>query len=289
MRIDKRTIDQLVLPGQVVGRTEPRALDYVSPNTDSKSHQQQQQFRLGPGLSRNPRSASEIIAVIAGVFRVVFPEGAAPVSGSTAEENESDFWMDVPNSAKVYVQGHSKHYVPRVGDSVIGIVSSRNVEAYAVDIGSSLAGMLPVLAFDGATKRSKPNLQIGDYVYARVVAFNVHQGAALSCTSPASLGAVGAKDWITKESVFGQLFAGHVVPVSIPHAFQLLRKTAPILAAIGKHVSYECAVGANGRVWIDASSTRETILVSSAIEASEWLHDDECSDFVQRLLVVHGA
>jgi exosome complex component RRP40 len=43
---------------------------------------------------------------------------------------------------------------------VIGIIVARHAEGYRVDIGASQMASLEALAFEGATKRSKPNLKV---------------------------------------------------------------------------------------------------------------------------------
>lgn len=43
---------------------------------------------------------------------------------------------------------------------MIGIITGRHTEGYRVDIGSSQSASLDALAFEGATKRSKPNLKV---------------------------------------------------------------------------------------------------------------------------------
>ena len=51
--------------------------------------------------------------------------------------------------------------MPAVGEPVIGVVIARHAEGYRVDIGSAHHAALDALAFEGATKRSKPNLKVG--------------------------------------------------------------------------------------------------------------------------------
>lgn len=51
-------------------------------------------------------------------------------------------------------------YKPQPPEPVIGIIVARHAEGYRVDIGSSQAASLDALAFEGATKRSKPNLKV---------------------------------------------------------------------------------------------------------------------------------
>ncbi|KAF5175508.1 Pnas-3-like protein, partial [Thalictrum thalictroides] len=47
--------------------------------------------------------------------------------------------------------------------------------------------------------------------------------------------------------------------------------TCPVLEALGKKLSFEIAVGLNGRVWVNAESPSTIILVSNAIMTSESL------------------
>lgn len=56
---------------------------------------------------------------------------------------------------------------------MIGVIVSRHAENYKVDVGTSSNVQLDALAFDGASKRNKPNLQVGDIVYARVILVGV--------------------------------------------------------------------------------------------------------------------
>jgi len=51
-------------------------------------------------------------------------------------------------------------YVPAAQESVIGVISQRQGEGYRVDIGSAHMASLDGLAFEGATKRNKPNLRV---------------------------------------------------------------------------------------------------------------------------------
>ena len=53
-----------------------------------------------------------------------------------------------------------RKYVPQPPEPVLGIIIARHAEGYRVDIGSSQAASLDALAFEGATKRSKPNLKV---------------------------------------------------------------------------------------------------------------------------------
>ena len=41
-------------------------------------------------------------------------------------------------------------------------------DVFRVDIGTSQPATLSYMAFEGATKRSRPNVNVGDIVYAKV-------------------------------------------------------------------------------------------------------------------------
>ena len=51
-------------------------------------------------------------------------------------------------------------YIPAVEESVIGIITEKYGENFAVDVGGPFTASLPVLAFEGATRRNRPNLQV---------------------------------------------------------------------------------------------------------------------------------
>lgn len=53
-----------------------------------------------------------------------------------------------------------QQYTPQPPEPVLGIIIARHAEGYRVDIGSSQAAALDALAFEGATKRNKPNLKV---------------------------------------------------------------------------------------------------------------------------------
>ena len=51
-------------------------------------------------------------------------------------------------------------YIPQVGDCVLGVITDKHSENFGVDINAPFVASLPVLAFEGATRRSRPNLQV---------------------------------------------------------------------------------------------------------------------------------
>ncbi|KAJ8700078.1 exosome non-catalytic core subunit rrp40, variant 3 [Pleurotus ostreatus] len=64
------------------------------------------------------------------------------------------------NQSKWWIENNSRRYVPAQQESVIGVIILRSGEGFRVDIGSAHTASLDGLAFEGATKRNKPNLKV---------------------------------------------------------------------------------------------------------------------------------
>ena len=64
---------------------------------------------------------------------------------------------------------HATRYLPKVDDTVIGIVTMKNPEFFTVDINSSTTALLNTLEFQGATRRDKPKYEEGTLVYCKVL------------------------------------------------------------------------------------------------------------------------
>ena len=62
--------------------------------------------------------------------------------------------------------GADVQYIPSQKELVLGTIIARHAEGYRVDIGSSQMAQLDALAFEGATKRSKPNLKVSSFQHA---------------------------------------------------------------------------------------------------------------------------
>ncbi len=105
--------------------------------------------------------------------------GLAPVDEDVLATRSGVLSHKAP--ARFFVLANHRRYFPAVGDAVVGVVTDRNAEAYRVRLHGTTAALLPVLAFDGATKRNKPTLAIGALVFARVAAVSKHLDVELTC------------------------------------------------------------------------------------------------------------
>ncbi|KAI9573609.1 hypothetical protein HD554DRAFT_2202276 [Boletus coccyginus] len=152
-----------------------------------------------------------------------------------------------------------RRYVPAAQESVIGVVHGRSGEGWRVDIGSAHSALLDGLAFEGATKRSKPNLKVGALVYARVSLAHKDMEPELECFDAQTHKAEG----------FGELSGGFVIQCSLRMGRLLLDPKHFLLPFLGSRFPLEAAVGMNGRIWISAKEVKQTIAVIRCIEAVE--------------------
>eukprot|EP01006_Ploeotia_vitrea_P040541 TRINITY_DN66434_c11_g1_i1.p1 TRINITY_DN66434_c11_g1~~TRINITY_DN66434_c11_g1_i1.p1 ORF type:complete len:328 (+),score=150.82 TRINITY_DN66434_c11_g1_i1:45-1028(+) len=252
----------IVFPGDdVTSLADAAAASDDNNNTNSssisskkKKKKQELKTRIGAGVVRN---ASELMATRCGVLR------RDKIGGATR---------------KVWVDATMRRYMPQVDDMVVGTVLERHKESYVLDIGSSHPARLPTLAFEGATKRNKPNIEVGSLVYARVEAANKDMEPELTCISPHI-----KKDWVTGESMFGELHGGYLFKCSLSLAHKLLDDECWVLQCLGSYMPFELAIGMNGRVWLNAETPLHIVIASNAILNSENMKDSHVQTMVHAL------
>ncbi|KAG0175329.1 exosome non-catalytic core subunit rrp40 [Apophysomyces sp. BC1034] len=220
-------------------------------------------------------------------LRVVLPGDVIPVNdealilgpglrqdGENVVATKAGLLRHIETGNRWWIESNQRRYIAAPGESVLGTVTARLGEYYRVDIGTAHSAILPALAFEGATKRNRPNLTLRSLVYCRVAMANRDMEAELECVNPATGKADG----------FGELQAGYVFKCSLGLCRKLLDPSTPILSLLGEQFPYEMAVGMNGRVWVNSNNHKDTILISNAIQNSEYLSEDECRTMVESLL-----
>ena len=140
--------------------------------------------------------------------------------------------------------------------------------------------MLPTLAFDGASKRNKPNLLVGALVLARVVTANKDVEPELSCMALHG----PKKEWVTGLSQFGELKDGATINASTALCQSLLQTDCVVLQCLGRRMPFEMAVGFNGFVWVRAQSQAHHVVITNAILNSEHLDDTQVRVMADELL-----
>ncbi|XP_071644697.1 exosome complex component RRP40 [Temnothorax longispinosus] len=182
--------------------------------------------------------------------------------------------------AVYYVDSYQKRYIPNRGENVVGIVTQKSGDIFKVDIGASEQATLSYLAFEGATKKNRPDVQIGDVVYAKLLVASKDMEPELVCV-----------DSQGKENELGVLSSdGMMFTCSLSLVRKLLNPECPLFRLLGRNQAYEIAAGMNGRIWIKAQSVKETIAVANAILASEYTVPSEmqklCAKIEKVLLLV---
>ncbi|KAF1992236.1 exosome complex exonuclease-like protein Rrp40 [Aulographum hederae CBS 113979] len=192
---------------------------------------------LGPGLRHTPPST--ITATTAGALSV--------------DSKKNAIWIEHNNG----------RYVPHTNDLIIATVRQTGSDAYQCAITPHTpSAILPNLAFEGATKKTRPQLASGQLVYARISSAPKHAETELECMSASS----------GKSEGMGPLKGGMVYDISLGMARRLMLSPAKmreqglvVLEALAEKVQFEIAVGRNGRVWVDGGNVAMTLAVGTCI------------------------
>ncbi|KAI1077572.1 hypothetical protein F5B20DRAFT_269281 [Whalleya microplaca] len=198
-------------------------------------------LRLGPGLRHIP--PNDLVPTVAGQL------------------------VTDPRKNSIWVEYNGGRYVPAVGDLVIGTVHHSAADFFYVMLSDYTSNAtLPQLAFEMATKKTRPNLNPGALVYARVCLANRHMDPELECVSPTT----GKADGL------GPLNGGMLFGISLGMARRLLmRKSVEegklvVLEELGSAgLAFETAVGRNGKIWVNSENIKTVLVVGRAVKETD--------------------
>ncbi|XP_038220708.1 exosome complex component RRP40 [Zerene cesonia] len=185
--------------------------------------------------------------------------------GVLRKRNPNTFWVD----------SYQKRYVPSKGENVIGVVVQKAGDIFRVDVGGSCTAALSYLSFEGATKKNRPEVQIGDVVYAKMLVASKDMEPELVCV-----------DSHGKKGRLGVLTDGFVFKCSLNLIRKILNPNCPLLDSIKNEWPFELAAGMNGRIWIKANTMRETIAVGNAILGAEYLSNEEIKSICTNIATI---
>lgn len=186
-------------------------------------------------------------------------------AGVLKKKKPNTFWVD----------NYQKRYIPARGENVIGIVVQKAGDIYRVEIGSSMTAALSYLSFEGATKKNRPDVQIGDVVYAKMLVASKDMEPELVCV-----------DSHGKKGRMGVLSDGFVFKCSLNLIRKILNPNCPLLNSLKNEWPFEIAAGINGRIWIKANTMRETIALGNAILGAEYLSDEEIKSMCSNIATI---
>lgn len=83
---------------------------------------------------------------------------------------------------------------------------------------------------------------------------------------------------------YGELKGGLTVDVPLGYARMLYYEGGPVLKAVGEHVSFEIAIGLNGKVWVNAEDVLTTWKIAQCIEKGQGWRKSEVAENVSSIL-----
>lgn len=171
-----------------------------------------------------------------------------------------------------FVDSFQKRYIPSRNEGVVGTVIAKAGDIFRVDIGSSEPASLSYLAFEGATKKSRPDVNVGDVLYAKILIANRDLEPELICV-----------DSYGRKENMGVLSDGIIFNCSINLVRKILNPKCPLLMRLKDEVPFECAVGMNGRIWIRGRNVKETVAIGNAIMAAEYISDGDVGKMCENI------
>lgn len=168
-----------------------------------------------------------------------------------------------------------RYYSPKVNDFVIGTIVQKTSEFYKLDIGTYTYAMLNSKDFEGATKKTKPNLNLGDAVFSRVLKTNKYDTPILSCISDFE-----NKTWSSGESFFGNLKSGNIFDFPKIQAWRFYSDEFYAVNRLTDVVQFEIAVGMNGRIWINSDTNENIFNIYKVLMKSLTLSKDEIEKLI---------
>lgn len=174
-----------------------------------------------------------------------------------------------------WVDSRQKKYVPARGETVVGVVTNKSGDILKVDIGSSEQAQLSYLAFEGATKKIRPIINVGDLIYATLLVANRDLEPELVCVD--SHGKKGRLGVLSSD--------GFMFTCSLNLVRKILNPKCPLIETFKRilDIPFEIAAGMNGNVWVRAKSVQETIAVANTILAAEYKTDGEIKDLCENI------
>lgn len=186
-----------------------------------KGISEEDEITIGPGIYKTPKT-QEIIPQQAGYLKVIEKKG---------------------NDKLLFIESNSKRYIPQVNDLVVGVVTGTFGDFFKVSLqDNSQQVQLSMMAFPNASKKNRPNLKVGQAVYARISEANPEVDIEIECIDPET----------GKEGGFGPLDeSGFLFHVNLNFARELLfNKSCIFLEKLAAKYPFEIAIGINGRIWI---------------------------------------
>jgi len=172
-----------------------------------------------------------------------------------------------------------RYYSPKEDDLVLGIIVQKSAEFYKIDINSYTSAILNTKDFEGATKKTKPNLNLGDLIFARVSKVNKFDTPMLSCISLHE-----QKNWASGESYFGVIKGGNLFNFDKLRTWDYFNDSYA-LNRLKDVVNYEIIIGFNGRMWIKSDTAEDIYTIYNILTNSNNKSDEEVEKIIHNTFI----
>lgn len=165
-------------------------------------------------------------------------------------------------------------YIPRPGDIVIGLVDDIGLTHWEIDISSPYKGILTVQEaldkpFNPVTDSLKRYLDVGDYVVAKVIAFDRARDPLLTI----------------KGKGLGRVTEGSIVEIKPSRVPRVIGKKGSMVNMLIKETGCEILVGQNGRILIKCPNKDiEEVLILSIKKIEAEAHTTGLTERVREFI-----
>ncbi len=208
---------------------------------------------------------SESLHPASGLYR---ESASAPILSTLAGKLEQN-----QRKKTGHVIAPTARYMPRVGDLVIASVQRSSMDFFHLSIcPHTPQAILPQLAFEGASKKTRPQLKPNDLVYAKVLSASKNMEVELTCVSSSTGKA--------EPEGLGPITGGMIFDISTGLAAQLLSsQSIAVLEELGEKLAggFEIAVGKNGKVWVDCPESG----VKGIYAVGRCMQETDCGSLLQ--------
>lgn len=165
-------------------------------------------------------------------------------------------------------------YIPRPGDVVIGLVEDIGLTHWEIDISSPYKGILTVQEaldkpFNPVTDSLKRYLDVGDYVVAKVIAFDRARDPLLTI----------------KGKGLGRVTEGSIVEIKPSRVPRVIGKKGSMVNMLMKETGCEILVGQNGRILVKCPNKDiEEVLILSIKKIEAEAHTTGLTERVREFI-----
>ncbi|MCI4437694.1 MAG: RNA-binding protein [Ignisphaera sp.] len=159
---------------------------------------------------------------------------------------------------KIRVIGLKGRYIPKEGDTVIGIVSDVSVTYWVIDIRSPYPAILNASdylgrPFNPATENIRKFLEIGDVIIAKIAQFDRTRPPLLS----------------VQDKGYGKVTEGLLIEIEPSKVGRVIGKKRSMLNMLIEETKCDFVVGANGRILLKCPNSELEYIAILAIKKIE--------------------